>query len=472
MDLKTKVEKYCIENKIFSQRDKILIGVSGGADSIALLNVFYHLRPKYNFTILVAHINYNLRGEESDGDELFVKKYCFERNIALVIKNVKLNANSDFENQAREIRFSFFNKLAESYGMNKIAVGHNKKDQAETMIFKLFRGSGYTGLRGILPIDGKIIHPLLKCSREEIVGYLIKKNLSWREDRTNKENNYTRNKIRNQLMPWIAENINSNFIEKLSIGAEIFAETDEILNDISNKKYKKILLKSNDDYIELSLSKLKLLKPTLRFYIFRKVFKELSGSEKDFYHQNFEEIESIIESDGSKMVMLPKKIIVLKEYDALKFFPEKSFKKVDLNNSKKISSLRHLFTFEDYRISMKIYKKLPKKRYLFEDKNIVYLDLDKTSFPLIIRHRQPGDRFIPLGMKHSKKLKDFFIDEKVSKFERDKVLLFCDNEKILWVAGYRLHNDVAITSKTNKILRIKIEKISHKTLRHAERINK
>ena len=472
MDLKTKVEKYCLQNKIFSERDKILIGVSGGSDSIALLDILYHLRPKYKFTILVAHINYNLRGEESDGDEEFVKKYCFERNIALVIKNVKLNVNSDFENQAREIRFSFFKTLAKSYGMDKIAVGHNKKDQAETMIFRFFRGSGYTGLKGILPIDGMIIHPLLKCSREEISAYLKQENLSWREDRTNSENNYTRNKIRNQLIPWISENINPNFIEKLSISAAIFAETDEILVDVSNSKYKKILLKSDDNFRKLSLSKLKLLKPTLRFYIYRKAFKELSGSEKDFYYQHFEEIESIIESEGAKKVMLPKGIIVLKEYDVLKICLKDSLKIIDIKNSKKISSVRHYFAFEDYRISMKSLKKLPKKRYLFEDKNTIYLDLDKTSFPLTIRHRQPGDRFIPLGMKHSKKLKDFFIDEKVSKFERDKVLLFCDNEKILWVAGYRLHNDVAITSKTKKILRIKMEKISHKNMRHAERINR
>ena len=472
MNFIEKVDKFIIEKKMISNRDNILIGFSGGADSTALLTSINILRSKYKINILAVHINYNLRGKDSLRDEQFVKDFCFKRNISLVIKNVTLETKSDLENKAREIRFKYFYELAKVYKIDKIAVGHNKQDQAETMIFRLFRGSGHTGLRGILPKDKMLIHPLLIFSRNEITQFLEKREINWREDNSNQENNQSRNKIRNQLIPWISENLNPAFIDKLSDTANIFAETDEILLEISKRKYKNILKPSSGKSIEFLLTKLKNIRPTLRFYIYRLAFAELSGSGKDFYQNNFDEIESILDSLGSKEVMLPKNIIVLKEYNILKFCDKKNIERVDSKNFKKLSSLRHKFTFENYRISMKHVKSLPKKRYLHEDKNIIYIDLDKTSFPMIIRHRQPGDKFTPLGMKHTKKLKDFFIDEKVSKFERDKVLLFCDEEKVLWIAGMRFSDKVAISAETRNILMIKLEKLSSKSFRHAERINK
>jgi tRNA(Ile)-lysidine synthase len=465
-----KLEDYIRDRKLLTKRDKVLVGFSGGADSTALLVGLAHLRTKFKLSLLAVHINYGLRGEESEADEKFVKNFCFKRNISLVVENLPLADEANLENQARELRFECFHKIARSYAMNKIAVGHNQQDQAETMIFRIFRGSGYTGLKGILPQDGKIIHPLLSFSRSEITNFLQKENISWREDSSNQENNFTRNKIRHQLLPWLSENINPNFIEKLSISADIFAETDEILHDLSKRRFKKLIIEANENSLEFDLTKLKKIKPTLRFYIYRQAYAQLAETSKNFYFSNFDEIENILEADGAKMVMLPDEILVLKEYESLTFCFKEVLDEVDVDNSKKISSLRHRLLFEDYRISMKHLKILPDKRYLNEDKNTIYLDLDKTSFPLTIRHRQAGDRFVPLGMNHSKKLKDFFIDEKVSRFERDKVLLFCDEEKILWVSGMRIHNDVAISDNTNNILRIKLEKLSKKNLRHAERI--
>ncbi|HHE37315.1 MAG TPA: hypothetical protein ENL20_01940, partial [Candidatus Cloacimonetes bacterium] len=161
----------------------------------------------------------------------------------------------------------------------------------------------------------------------------------------------------------------------------------------------------------------------------------------------------------------------LKEYYELIFYRTTRKKEIDIKNKKEITSLRNRMTFEDYRIIMKKLKKLPNKRYLFEDKNTVYLDFDQSSFPLYIRHRLPGDKFFPLGMDHPKKIKDFFIDEKIPKFDRDKILIFCDEEKILWIAGLRIDNRVALSEKTKNILMIKIEKMSVQKARHAERID-
>ncbi len=466
-----KFERFSIQNRLFNKGDKILVGFSGGSDSTALLLCLWHLRSKYKLTILASHVNYNLRGNDSLADEEFVKDFCFQRNISVVVKNTKIKNKKNLESQARDIRLKYFDKLSNLYKLNKIALGHNKNDQAETIIFRLLRGSGYTGLKGILPKNGKLIHPLLSFSEDEIKQYLKNEDIEWREDKTNKNNTFSRNKIRNELIPWISENMNPKITDKLYQTALIFNETDEILKERARRKLHTALIKHSKDEYKLSLKEIKNTRPIIRFYLYKEIYKLLSNSENDFYQNNFLEIEKIINAKGSKKIMLPNKITVLKEYYELIFYHTTDRKEVDINNKKEISSLRNRMTFEDYRIIMKKFKKLPNKRYLFEDKNTVYLDFDKTSFPLIIRHRLPGDKFFPLGMDHPKKIKDFFIDEKIPKFDRDKILIFCDEEKILWVSGMRIDNRVALSEKTKNILMIKIEKMSLQKARHAERIN-
>ncbi len=465
-------KEYVDKNKLIKAGDKLIVGFSGGADSTALLSALWHLRSQKSFSLIAAHINYNLRGEDSQEDEEFVKNFCFKRNISLVVKNVKIDSKSNLENQAREIRFQYFNKIKKQYKFKKIALGHNKKDQAETVLFRLFRGSGYTGIQGISPIVGNVIHPLLSFSREEIEKFLKSENIKWREDLSNQENEFSRNKIRNVLIPWLEENMNIDVIDKLYNASHIFTQTDEILEKLARRRYLKVKIKNTAHAYNLDIKKLRKIKPVLRFYVYKYIYGRLNNDEKDFYHTHFEEIEDILDTEGSKQLDLPNNVFIFKKYDELIFTDKDITNNVDVENSKKITHLRNRVTFEDYRIIMKKLKKLPRKRNVFEDKNTVYIDFDKMSFPLIIRHRQPGDNFFPLGMKHPKKLKDFFIDEKVPKFDRDNLLLFCDEEKILWVAGHRIDDRVATSSDTKNILKIRIEKKSKKKLRAAERISK
>lgn len=465
-------EEYAIRNRLLKSGEKILVGFSGGSDSTALLLALWHLKSKYGYSLIAAHVNYNLRGEDSIKDEEFVKEFCFKRNISLVIHNIKIDTKSNLENQAREIRFTYFNKLINLYNAQKIALGHNKEDQAETIIYRMFRGSGYTGMKGISPKSGTLIHPLLCFSRNEITEYLSQEDIQWREDLSNKESTFTRNKIRNEMLPWITENLNPKVINKLYNASEIFSETDYILHEMAKRRLLTAQIKHTKNEYRFSLSVIKKTLPVLRFYIYKEVYSKLNNNEQDFYHNNFNEIEAILNSDGSKRITLPHDIYVFKEYNELIFTDKDYSKGFDIENSKEITSLRNRLTFEDCRIIMKKLKKLPQKRYLYEDRYTAYIDLDKTSFPLIIRHRQPGDKFSPLGMIHTKKLKDFFIDEKVPKFERDKVLLFCDNEKIIWVAGHRIDNRVSTSSETKNILMLKVEKMAIKKARAAERIKK
>jgi tRNA(Ile)-lysidine synthase len=465
-------EQYSIKHKLFKSGEKILVGFSGGADSTALLLALWHLKSKYGYSLLAAHVNYDLRGEDSKLDEQYARKFCFDRNISIVVKNITIDSTSNVENHAREVRFKYFNNLRKLYKIQKIVLGHNREDQAETLLFRMFRGSGYTGIKGISPITDDVVHPLLSFSRKDITSYLELEGIKWREDLSNKDNTYSRNKIRNQMIPWIQEHLNPNVVTKLYETAEIFSETDDILESLAKRRFLKAQIKHSKDECRLSTKIIKKTRSVLRYYVYKEAYSRINGNSKDFYHNNFIEIENLLTSDGSKQIYLPNNVYVFKEYDELIFTNIDFSKSENIENEKEITSLRNRSTFEDYRIIMKKLKKMPTKRNLFEDKDIAYLDLDKTSFPITIRHRKPGDRFHPLGMQHNKKLKDFLIDEKIPKFDRDKVLIFCDKEKIIWLAGYRIDDRVVTSEQTQNILQISIEKMATKKMRAAERIAK
>jgi tRNA(Ile)-lysidine synthase len=465
-------EQYSVKHKLFKSGEKILVGFSGGADSTALLLALWHLKSKYGYSLLAAHVNYDLRGEDSKLDEQYARKFCFDRNISIVVKNITIDSTSNVENHAREVRFKYFNNLRKLYKIQKIVLGHNREDQAETLLFRMFRGSGYTGIKGISPITDDVVHPLLSFSRKDIISYLELEGVKWREDLSNKDNTYSRNKIRNQMIPWIQEHLNPNVVTKLYETAEIFSETDDILESLAKRRFLKAQIKHSKDECRLSTKIIKKTRSVLRYYVYKEAYSRINGNSKDFYHNNFIEIENLLTSDGSKQIYLPNNVYVFKEYDELIFTNIDFSKSENIENEKEITSLRNRSTFEDYRIIMKKLKKMPTKRNLFEDKDIAYLDLDKTSFPITIRHRKPGDRFHPLGMQHNKKLKDFLIDEKVPKFDRDKVLIFCDKEKIIWLAGYRIDDRVVTSEQTQNILQISIEKMATNKMRAAERITK
>jgi len=458
-------ENFILANKLIQKNDKLLVGFSGGADSTALLCALWHLKTKYHLSFLVAHINYNLRDEDSLRDEEFVKDFCFKRNISLVVKNVQIKKNS--ENHTRKIRFKYFNDLRKLYKINKIVLGHNKKDQAETMIFRLFRGAGYTGIKGIAPKVGNVIHPLLPFSRNEIEEYLQSQNINWCEDISNQNNEFSRNRIRNELLPWVQKNLNGNVVEKLFQASQIFTETDEILETLAMRRLQKI--QKHKNHLAVEIHKLKKVRKVIRFYIYKHLFAKIVGDANGFYHSHFEEIEAILVANGSKKLKISKNVFVFKQYDELLFSDKDISQNQILEEEKIIERIRRRTVFEDYRVTMKKLKIIPHKRNIEEYKNVIYLDLDKIIFPIYLKHRQAGDSFFPRGMEHAKKLKKFFIDEKIPKFERSKILIFWDSEKIIWVGGFRADNRVVATTETKNILMLEIEKISRKKMRAAER---
>ncbi|MBW6515645.1 MAG: tRNA lysidine(34) synthetase TilS [Candidatus Cloacimonetes bacterium] len=458
-----RMKEFIKENKLIKRGDKILIAFSGGADSTALIHSLMTLKVNYHLNLLAAHVNYNLRGAESISDMNFVKEFCFQHNISLVIKDVKLTQGANLENEARKIRFDFFNSLTKIYKVDKIAIGHNKNDVIETMLLHLFRGSGITGMRGIVPSNDNIIRPLLCFKREEIIGYLESQKITnWCQDSSNIETVYTRNKLRNNMVPWLEENINHKLTDILYDNSLIFRETDDYLRDVAGKILKKAILNHNYFELRLDLTKIEHKNTIILFYLFREAIGIISGSETNFYHSHFKEICSILSAKGSKMIHLTGNLTVRKEYDQLTFVNEEKpdkLMRVEETLSLTIDISKKYHVFGNKRILSKRINRSDIKRTYYEDDNIALLDIDKLTLPISVGFRKNGDKFIPMGMKGTKKLKDFFIDEKISKFERDKVLIFRDSEKIVWIAGLRIDDRVKINDSTQSLLLLKMENI-------------
>jgi tRNA(Ile)-lysidine synthase len=460
------------QKRLIGYRDRVMVGFSGGPDSTGLLLALIHLRSKYKLKLLAVHINYHLRGDDNARELVFIKEFCFSHNISLLIKDYEPGAEKLNEVNLREFRRNLFSSLMEIYRFNVIALGHNQSDQAETILFRLLRGSVLTGLAGIRPRSGYTIHPLLPFSRDEITDFLVSEGVCWCEDRSNQENIFTRNKLRNIAFPWIASNINPQAVAKISEAAPFLLQADEILKTTALKKMRQITVDNNEQKYHLKIEGLLRIRPLLRFYIYRHIFGELSGSEQDFYQVHFELIEKSLFTQGNRSIQLPDNVCLLKEYDYLKFLSAEKYDREEVEAEREIPSLRNLFTYSGWRISMKKIKKLPEDRETFLSSDTAYIDYEKLKWPLVVRHRHPGDRFMPFGMSHHKKLKDFFIDHKIPAHERADTLIFTDQDKIIWIAGHRLDQRVAVNEETGSILMLKIEKIRHQKSRAAERIKK
>ena len=269
--------------------DTIVVGVSGGPDSICLLNVLKNLQNELKINIVVAHINHMIR-KEADSETVFVQDFCEQRDIKCFVKKADVlqiakEKKLGTEEVGRKIRYDFFEEVKNIVGGNKIATAHNANDNAETVLMNFLRGSGSTGLKGIEPIrDNKLIRPIIECTRQEIEQYCNEKGLNPKYDKTNQENIYTRNKIRNMLIPYIQENFNPNIIETITRLADVVSSEDDFIENVSNENYKKLLVIGEKNRIELKLKEFNLLDEVLKNRIIliatRKLFGSTQGIEK------------------------------------------------------------------------------------------------------------------------------------------------------------------------------------------------
>ncbi|PKN80435.1 MAG: tRNA lysidine(34) synthetase TilS [Candidatus Cloacimonetes bacterium HGW-Cloacimonetes-1] len=452
-------ETYVSKEDLISRGDKILVGFSGGADSTALLYLLSRLRSKFTISILAVHINHQLRGTESLDDENYCKQICLQNNIPLIVRRAEFKDHRDLENQARLKRQEVFSQILKMYRFDKVAMAHHKNDQAETVLMNLFRGTGINGMAGIKPQSGSIIHPLLCFDKSELLEILRTQHISWQEDSSNKLNNFKRNKIRNELIPSLEENYNPLLVEKLSTQAEIFRHAETLLKSSCSKKLKKITLEHSPEMITISITGLMKLCEIERFYCFKQIYSTISKLDSDFYMHSYHELISLCGSSGSKYSMLQHGVFVKKQYNELSFSKERADEASENSEVVVIEDDRSRAVHMGFRFTFKHLKVVTKSAMTEGGKFSVIIDYDKLSMPLTIRSRQAGDRFSPLGLGHDKKLKEFFIDEKVPKFERDKIPILEDSSQIIWIVGHRLDERVKCDEETCHYLQITAEPV-------------
>ena len=312
--MKNKVIETIKKYNLIKPQDKIVLGVSGGPDSISMLNILNEIKDEYKFDIYVAHINHMIR-EEAIDDEKYVQEYCEKNNIQCFVKRIDVQqiANTEkigTEEAGRKVRYEFFEEVLQKVGANKIAIAHNKNDKIETIIMKLLRGSGVSGLKGIEPIrDNKYIRPLIECERKEIEEYCEKEKLNPRIDKTNFENDYTRNKIRNIVIPYIKEEFNPNIIETIDRLSQVATEESNYIEQQTQKIYEKLLVEKTQEQIILKLKEFNEQEKVIKSRIILLATKQLMGCSQGIEKIHIEDIIKLCNNNIGNKFLTPNKNI-------------------------------------------------------------------------------------------------------------------------------------------------------------------
>ena len=416
---------------------KLILALSGGIDSMVLADMLLQAKAEF----VLAHCNFHLRGEESDGDEQFVRDYAERNGLTLYVKqfdtlNYAEEHKISIEMAARELRYAWFEELRQQLGYDYIAVAHHADDQLETFFINLLRGAGIKGLKGMQAVNGHVIRPLLDISREEIHQYAIENGLMWREDHTNAETLYLRNKIRHELLPvidGISKEGRSSILKSIS---HLASENDLYRELLKEKLFQMVKQVGETQYLDLKTSHLSPLTSNLSPLTSNLLFEWLRdyGFNEDQVHFIHEALNN--GQPGTSFFSPTHRVTI--ERDGLE---------LTLNCKK-----------SDISIELS-YQQIEKDEHFQIDKSpqIAQLDYDKLTFPLQLRKWQVGDRFHPLGMKGSKLLSDFFVDQKMTKRQKEEcdVLTTADGQ-IVWVVGRRIDDRFKVSENTKKILFVRL----------------
>ena len=450
-----KVKKYIEKNNMINQGDRIVLGVSGGADSVCLLEILSELKQEYNMELYVVHVHHGIRGSEADADERYVSSLCesmgvWYRRYEYDIPGMAQKRGMSEEEMGRDMRYKTFNMVLDEVGASKIAVAHNADDCVETILHNMCRGTGIKGMCGIPPVRGNIIRPVMCLGRNEIEKYLNDRKIEYRTDSTNLKTDYTRNKIRLELIPYMKRNINPVSGEHILRLSEQLSQIEEYMEQQTEDAFERAAHKT-DGGISIDINEFMKCHVTLQSGIVRLAIKSVAGKLKDITSENVEDVMMLMSRGTGKSVNLPYNIICTNVYDRCEIRKDngnningiKEKEKVIVNvpgeyilksGDKFILSLENSLNFKE-----KMYTK--------------WFDYDKIKNALQIRFRENGD-FLEVAKGGHKKLKSYFIDEKVPREQRDSIPLLADGQHILWVTGYRISEAYKITEDTRNVLKV------------------
>ena len=473
---------------LFNANDRILLGVSGGPDSVALLDLIYNTNrtnPTYS-EIFIAHLNHSIRGRESDEDEQFVNTLSEKYEVSLItekrdIREIARERKMSLEEAARDERYKFFESAAEKVGANVVAVGHNADDNAETILHRIIRGTGITGVSGIRPKRKltpistiSLVRPLLFTWRKDIIAYLEKENLSFRVDSTNVERDKLRNRIRMELIPHLEKNYNAKIKKSLVTLGETAKQNGDYLEEKAKVLFEDVLMNKEvktqaSAYVDkmiLDIHKLRELPQILQQLIIKEAIVRLNIPLKKLSYKNYKDILNTLNSKKTLVNNIVKEYLnIMIEGNELHLSKNKynveespvlSETEIEVPGETELVDMNCRVKTEIREIKSGFMEEFKQSKTNYEEA----VDLDKINMPLMVRTRMLGDRFWPLGSRGAKKIKDFFIDNKVPVMERDTVPIVTMNGQPMWIVGFRIDDSVRISEETTNLLMMKFEAIA------------
>jgi tRNA(Ile)-lysidine synthase len=467
-----KIADFLQRTKLLDQTDKVLLAVSGGADSIALLHVMCALKDEglLKAEFFCAHLNHQLRGVDADIDERFVVEEASKLNLPITTKRLNVQRYAfdnklSIETAARKVRIEFLLDVARAKSCTWIATGHQKNDNAETIVHRLLRGTGFRGLAGIWPIKSfdetaKFVRPLLCVTRDEIVEYLREKNLRWCQDYTNADCTYRRNYIRHKLLPAIQRDSTEPLLEQLSKLAEsaqrfhslVCSRADNCRAEISRR---------DQDKVVLNLASFTGESEPVQLELIRRSLTAIGGRERNMTLQHYRRILQLAHRNSSgKQIRLPGWLEVRREYGNLIFaqseqrchYGEQSSDSVKLVVPGRTEFGQYLIEANSFEYNQTDFEKFK----VAKNNSVESCDLEKVKPPLFVRFRRQGDRFWPLGMPQEKKLGKFLTAAHVRRKDKQNALIIADQEKIIWVWPIRISEQVKANGETRKVLKLRI----------------
>ncbi len=454
-----KVKEYVNQHEMLKKEDKVILGVSGGADSVCLLFVLLELQKMIGFKIVVVHVNHGLRGIVADEEQAYVESLCkkegipFEsylENVALIAKKRKQST----EEAGREVRRACFQKAMKKYNGTKIALAHHQNDNAETFFMNVARGTGLKGLGGIRPINGIYIRPLLCVNREEIESYLKVRKISYCEDMSNQSDCYTRNRIRNHVIPYMEQEVNQKTVTHVQETMEYLWQVQKYLDSQCFEWEKKAVQKVDGGYA-ISKDIWIQMPRVLQTLLLRNVLVKAAQQEKDIEAVHVRQLEQLLEKQSGREVHLPYDMIGTRTYEGITIRKKQEQKKMpEIVMDESASSV----LFGEYTICWKKYRNEDRCHDSFEKNNTKCFDYDIIKSNVVFRTRKPGDYITIHEDGRTQKLKSYFINEKIPKEKRDKILLVADGNHILWIVGYRADISYQVKEHTKHVLEIQIER--------------
>jgi len=457
-----KIKKTIQKYRMLEPGDRVVVGVSGGPDSIMLCHVLHRLRGSYNLDLTVAHLNHGVRGAEAARDARFVERFAHGLGLPCVVQEADVPAfcrenSRSFQEGAREVRYRFLEEVRNRCRANKIALGHNADDQAETLMLWLLRGSGLKGLGGMPPVrDGVIIRPLIETTREEIEAYLRNREIDFVTDSSNLKGEYVRNRLRREIFPLLKKDFNPQLVKTLVTTASIISMENEYLDKIAHKKLKTVLASQNENGAVVDCDRFAALPPVIQLRCLRAILAGLKGNLMRISAAHLYDLMGIMAgAESHKTLKLP---------DGIR--AEKSYRFLTLTTGLAAITSPFSYHFEAMpeqvvipEIGKRMTFTLLRRRGMAPERNpaVACLDADGVRMPLTVRSAKPGDFFQPLGMGGKKKIQDLFTDAKVPGAERRRIPLVLFGDEVAWVGGMRINHRLRVTAKTRRVLKIEME---------------